>query len=79
MVCHAIGLETGSASQDYIQIYDGDAKLLTDSLEHIQKAANQILNAIGAEGTSAPAEPKTITLQNSDKVPNSNPALAEIP
>src|SRR6202041_3295602 len=41
VVCHAIGLETGSASQDYIQIYDGDAKLLTDSLAHIQKSANQ--------------------------------------
>ena len=49
MICHAVGLETGSASQDYIQIYEGDAKLLTESLEHIQKAASQILNAIGAE------------------------------
>ena len=29
VVCHAIGLETGSASQDYIQLYEGDAKLLT--------------------------------------------------
>jgi hypothetical protein len=25
VVCHAIGLETGSASQDYIQLYEGDA------------------------------------------------------
>jgi hypothetical protein len=79
VICHAIGLETGSASQDYIQIYDGDAKLLTASLEHIQKVVNQIFNAIGAEGTSAPADPNTITLQNSDKVQNSNLALAEIP
>jgi hypothetical protein len=54
VVCHAIGLETGSASQDYIQLYEGDATLLTDSLAHIQKAATQILNSIGAEGTSAP-------------------------
>ena len=54
VVCHAIGLETGSASQDYIQLYEGDAKLLTDSLAHIQKAATQILNAIGAEESSAP-------------------------
>jgi DNA transposition AAA+ family ATPase len=38
VVCHAIGLETGSASQDYIQLYEGDAKLLNDSLAHIQKA-----------------------------------------
>lgn len=54
VVCHAIGLETSSASQDYIQIYDGDAKLLRASLEHIQKSANQILSAIGAEISSAP-------------------------
>lgn len=54
VVCHTIGLETGSASQDYIQLYDGDAGLLTASLEHVQKTAGQILNAIGAEGTSAP-------------------------
>jgi hypothetical protein len=54
VVCHAIGLETGSASQDYIQLYEGDAKLLTDSLAHIQKAATQILNSIGAENSSAP-------------------------
>ena len=54
VVCHAIGLETGSAAQDYIQLYDGDATLLTESLQHIQHTANQILNAIGAEGASAP-------------------------
>jgi hypothetical protein len=54
VACHAIGLETGSASQDYIQLYEGDAKLLTASLEYIQKTATQILNAIGAEASSAP-------------------------
>ena len=54
VVCHAVGLETGSASQDYIQLYEGDAKLVTESLEYIQKTATQILNAIGAEATSAP-------------------------
>ena len=54
VVCQAIGLETGSAAQDYIQLYEGDAKLLTDSLECIQKTSTRILNAIGAEGTSAP-------------------------
>jgi hypothetical protein len=54
VICHAIGLETGSASQDYIQLYEGDAKLLTASLDHIQKTATQILNAIGAEVPFAP-------------------------
>ena len=32
VVCQAIGLETGSAAQDYIQLYEGDAKLLSESL-----------------------------------------------
>jgi antirestriction protein ArdC len=53
VVCDAIGLDTGSASQDYIQLYEGDAELLTASLEHIQQTATQIINAIGAGGTSA--------------------------
>ena len=54
VVCHAIGLETGSAAQDYIQLYEGDSKVLAESLEHIQRTASRILDAIGAEGTSAP-------------------------
>ncbi len=55
VVCSGIGLETGSAAQDYIQLYEGDAELLTESLEHIRKTATRILDAIGAEETSAPA------------------------
>jgi len=55
VVCQAIGLETGSAAQDYIQLYEGDAKLLSESLEHIQQTANRILNAIGAEESAPPA------------------------
>jgi hypothetical protein len=45
VVCSAIGLETGSASQDYIGLYGGDAKLLGESLKYVQQAASQILNA----------------------------------
>ncbi len=50
----SVGLETGSAAQDYIQLYEGDAKLLSERLEYIQQTATRILNAIGAEGSSAP-------------------------
>jgi hypothetical protein len=46
VVCHAIGLETGTASQDYIQLYNGDAKLLLDRLERVRSAASQILDGI---------------------------------
>lgn len=34
-------------SSDYIQLYDGDAALLTESLEQVQKAASIILAALG--------------------------------
>ena len=46
VVCSAIGLETGSAAQDYIGLYGGDAKLLGESLEYVQHTATQILSAI---------------------------------
>jgi hypothetical protein len=54
VVCSAIGLETGTAAQDYIGLYGGDAKLLSESLEYVQRTATQILNAIGADESSAP-------------------------
>jgi hypothetical protein len=47
ILVHAIGLETGTASQDYIQLYNGDAKLLLDCLERVRSAASQILDGIG--------------------------------
>src|SRR5579863_6478432 len=59
VVCSAIGLETGSAAQDYIGLYGGDAKLLGESLEYVQQTATQILNAIGADRTSAPTARRT--------------------
>src|SRR6202043_4236216 len=39
VVCHAVGLETGSAGADYIQLWNGNKETLTDSLTYIQKAA----------------------------------------
>jgi hypothetical protein len=54
VVCSAIGLETGSSAQDYIGLYGGDAKLLSECLEYVQRTATQILNAIGADNSSAP-------------------------
>jgi antirestriction protein ArdC len=46
VVCHAIGLETGSAASDYIQLWNGDAQLLTESLAYIRQAASQMLTAL---------------------------------
>jgi hypothetical protein len=49
VVTKAIGLETGTASADYIQLYRGDAKLLQESLEVVQRTAEVILGAITPE------------------------------
>jgi N-terminal domain of anti-restriction factor ArdC len=52
VVCHAIGLDTGSASQDYIQLYEGDSVLLIESLNHIQTSATRILAALSSDEQS---------------------------
>lgn len=49
VVCHVLGLETGTSSSDYIQLYHGNAALLTESLEVVQRTASVILGAIGPE------------------------------
>jgi antirestriction protein ArdC len=46
VVCQAIGLETGTASADYIQLWHGDADLLRESLEAVQQTAAVILGGI---------------------------------
>jgi len=46
VVCESLGLETGSASADYIQLWHGDAKLLTASLGIIQRTSAVILTAL---------------------------------
>jgi hypothetical protein len=46
VVSKAVGLETGTASADYIQLYNGNASLLAESLEVIQKASAVILAAL---------------------------------
>jgi hypothetical protein len=50
VVCHALGLETGTGSADYIQLYHGDANLLKESLEVVQRTASVILGALSPEG-----------------------------
>jgi len=46
VVCHAMGLEPGTASSDYIQLYDGKKETLLESLERIQQTADAILREI---------------------------------
>jgi antirestriction protein ArdC len=51
----AVGLDTGSASADYINLYHGNASLLIESLEVIQQASAVILAALQPP-TAAEAE-----------------------
>ncbi|RIK67139.1 MAG: DUF1738 domain-containing protein [Planctomycetota bacterium] len=48
VVCQAIGLDTNGAAADYIKLYNGDKETLTESLDHIQKTATSIIEAISA-------------------------------
>jgi hypothetical protein len=56
IVGQAIGLEIGTASSDYIQMYAGNAALLAESLEVIQRTSAVILGAILAEDTALESE-----------------------
>jgi antirestriction protein ArdC len=56
VVCNAIGLETGTASADYIQLYHGNAQLLQESLEVVQRTSAVILGAISPEVAEATEE-----------------------
>jgi antirestriction protein ArdC len=46
VVCQAIGLETGTATADYISLWSGDAAVLLESLELVQNTASEIIAAI---------------------------------
>jgi antirestriction protein ArdC len=48
VVCKAIGLEPGSSSSDYIQLYKGGREVLMQSLDYIQKTASFILSELHA-------------------------------
>jgi hypothetical protein len=51
IVGQAVGLEMGTASSDYIQMYAGNAALLAESLEVIQRTSAVILDAILTDET----------------------------
>lgn len=46
VVCRTVGLHTGTASADYIRLYNGDAALLTECLEAVQRTSAAILAAL---------------------------------
>jgi len=52
----AVGLDTGTASADYIQLYHGNASLLAESLEVIQQTSAVILAALESSATETMAD-----------------------
>jgi hypothetical protein len=56
IVGKAVGLETGTASADYIHLYHGNASLLAESLEVVQQTSAVILAALEPPIMEAPAE-----------------------
>jgi hypothetical protein len=63
VVGKSIGLSMGRASADYIHLYHGDASLVAESLEVIQRASALILSAIeipaSTDTATADAEAQT--------------------
>jgi hypothetical protein len=52
VVCKSIGLETSTKASDYIQLWNGDEKVLLQSLEHIRTVAAKILSELNADTSS---------------------------
>jgi hypothetical protein len=77
VACKAVGLQTGTASADYIQLWHGDANLLRESLEAVQQTAAVILGAI------APKPEQTQESDSGNSEPDSTsvspPPMAESP
>jgi uncharacterized transporter YbjL len=57
IVGRAIELDTNMAAQDYISLHAGDKALVVESLEEIQKAADQIPSFLTEEDSSSAAPP----------------------
>ncbi len=71
IVGQAIGLEMGKSSSDYIQMYAGNAALLAESLEVVQRASAVILDAITGESVTTRNAPSASS-------PESQDAIAEV-
>ena len=75
VVCQSVGLQTGSSSADYIQLWHGDANLLRESLEAVQQTAAMILGAIASKPEATQESPTTGS--KADVASFSPPPMAE--
>ena len=64
VVCQSVGLQNGTASQDYIQLWRGDANLLRERLEAVQQTAAVILGGIARISANLRNAPKYLRLQS---------------
>ena len=62
VICHGIGLDTNTASSDYIQLYNGDKETLMKSLEKIQRTASEILDALMSPNKTVAIEGSYLTV-----------------
>ena len=77
VICNAVGLQNGTSSADYIQLWHGDANLLRESLEAVQQTAAVILGAITPKPDEA-QEPEPSTSEPGS-TSYSPPPMAESP
>jgi antirestriction protein ArdC len=68
IVGQATGLEMGKTSSDYIQMYAGNAELLAESLEVIQRTSAVILDAITDESATTQNAPSVSTPETQDAI-----------
>ncbi len=76
VVSQTIGLDAGRASADYIQLYHGNAALLTESLEVIQRTAALILSAL--ETKEEAEQPETAPATEQPSTDTTDAVLAEV-
>jgi hypothetical protein len=69
VVREAVGLVTGTASANYIQLYHGNVSLLSESLEVIQQTASAILGAL---------EPAAEQEEGTEPATDEKPELTEV-
>jgi antirestriction protein ArdC len=78
VVSQTIGLDAGNAAADYIHLYNGDAAVLAESLEVIQRTSALILSAIETpEVVQVPTEEKPAE-QSTTTQDATDAALAEV-
>jgi hypothetical protein len=61
VVCDAIGLDTGTAASDYIQLWNGNRDMLLASLDRIHRTAGAILGDLGL--VEEAGEPLSVAVQ----------------